>query len=69
MRTLLTTEEVAALAGINASSVGSKLRRAGVTPAARAPGRAGASLWDAEKVRAALAAARGRWPDTPKTGP
>jgi len=69
MSTLLTTEEVAALAGVAAASVGSKMRRAGVTPAARAPGRAGASLWDAERVRAALAGARGRWPDRPKTGP
>lgn len=63
MSTLLTTEEVAALAGVAASSVRSKMRRAGVQSAARAPGRAGASLWDDEQVREALAGAQGRWPD------
>lgn len=64
MSALLTTEEVAELAGVAAPSVRSKMRRAGVQPAARATGRAGASLWDNEQVRAALAAAQGRWPET-----
>jgi len=59
---VLTTEQVADLAKIAPGSVRSKMRRAGVQPAAREPGRAGASLWNADQVRAALAAARGRWP-------
>jgi len=59
---LLTTQEVADLAGIAAPSVDSKMRRGGVTPAARAPGRGGSSMWETQQVAEALAAARGRWP-------
>jgi len=59
---LLTTQEVADLAGIADPSVGSKMRRGGATPAARAPGRGGSSMWEARQVAAELAAARGRWP-------
>ena len=62
MSDLLTTQEVADLAGIAALSVDSKMRRGGVTPAARAPGRGGSSMWEAQRVAAVLAAARGRWP-------
>ena len=62
MNAVLTTEEVAELAKIAPRSVRSKMRRAGVSPSARETGRAGSSLWDAEAVRAALAAAQGRWP-------
>ncbi len=63
MSELLTTDEVAERAKIAPGSVRSKMRRAGVSPAAREPGRAGASLWDAEAVRAALEAVQGRWPE------
>jgi len=59
---LLSTHEVADLAGIAAPSVDSKMRRGGVTPAARAPGRGGSSMWEAQQVADVLAAARGRWP-------
>jgi len=59
---LLTTQEVADLAAIAAPSVSSKMRRGGVTPAARAPGRGGSSMWEAQQGAEALAAARGRWP-------
>ncbi len=62
MSDLLTTQEVADLAGIAAPSVSSKMRRGGVTPAARAPGRGGSSMWEAQQVAEALAAAGGRWP-------
>jgi hypothetical protein len=62
MTDLLSTQEVADLAGIAAPSVSSKMRRGGVTPAARAPGRGGSSMWEAQRVAAVLAAARGRWP-------
>lgn len=52
---LWTVDEVAAFAGIGTASADTELRRHGVKPIARQPGRGGKNLYEADVVKAALA--------------
>lgn len=63
MEELLTTTQVAELAGVKITGVGRLLHRAGIRPVAREPGRAGQNLYDGAQVQAAVRARPGRWPD------
>lgn len=51
---LWTVDEVAAFASIGAASADTELRRHGVKPVGRQPGRGGKNLYDAASVRAAF---------------
>lgn len=51
---LWTVDDVAAFAGIGTASADTELRRHGVKPIAREPGRGGKNLYSADVVKAAL---------------
>lgn len=53
--TVWTVDDVAEFAGITPRSADTELRRQGVRPVGRQPGRGGKNLYDAAEVRAALA--------------
>ncbi|MBP2341136.1 hypothetical protein JOF41_007390 [Saccharothrix coeruleofusca] len=66
MTEVWTTEEVADHCGIKASSVRETMRRWGIEPYDRIPGRGGANRYPAAEVRAAKQAAPGKGNRTPR---
>ena len=59
----VTVDEVAEELGITPKSADNQLRKWGIEPAAREPGRGGRNLYPAKEVQARIAArpGRGRW--------
>lgn len=64
MTELWTSAEAASFLGVASADIaGRTLRRAGIQPLARQPGRSGQNLWGADEVRRFKASrpGRGRW--------
>lgn len=63
MAEYMTVTEVAEELGITEKSADNQLRKWGIAPASREPGRGGRNLYPAAEVRAAIATrpGRGRW--------